>query len=250
MYYTVYKVTNKINGKFYIGKHQTTTLDDGYMGSGILIKQAIAKYGIENFDKTILGVFLSETEMNNAEKRLVEISEQSYNLADGGQGGASVANFGTRNQGKKHSVETKKLIGEKSKGRKLTEEAKRKIAENNVKTNTSRACKNSLALKGKSKTQEHKESLSNAAKKHYAANPISTERRKKMSTNRKGKVVSEETKQKIAESLKKAHAENRHAGNGFKKIKGHEPDGKAVRLHRAIDGVQFPDDLPYNHELD
>lgn len=247
MYYTVYKVTNKINGKFYIGKHQTLDLNDGYMGSGILIKKAIAKYGIENFDKTILGLFLTETEMNNAEKHLVELSYQSYNLVEGGQGGRSVADFGTRYLGKKHSEVTKQRIGKKSKGRKLSAEARRKIAENNVRTNTSRRRKNSLALKGKSKTQEHKVSLSNAAKSYYAANPISAERRQQMSNNRKGKAVSAETKLKIALSLKKAHAENRHAGNRFKqKIKGHEPDGKAVRLHRSIDGVQFPDDLPLN----
>lgn len=92
MYYIIYKITNKLDGKFYIGKHQTKNLDDGYMGSGILIRRAIAKHGVENFEKEILHVFETEEEMNKAEARLVVISEDSYNLCPGGQGGFGYIN--------------------------------------------------------------------------------------------------------------------------------------------------------------
>ena len=87
MFYTVYKITNTINGKYYIGKHQTNNLNDGYMGSGKILKHAIKKYGIENFIKEILFVFDNEQEMNDKEKELVVVSEETYNLINGGIGG-------------------------------------------------------------------------------------------------------------------------------------------------------------------
>lgn len=105
MYCTIYKTTNSINGKFYIGKHQTKNLDDGYLGSGKLLKRAIAKHGIENFSKQILFVFESEAEMDAKEKELVVICEQSYNLCEGGKGGFGYIN---KNGLCKHSENGKK----------------------------------------------------------------------------------------------------------------------------------------------
>ena len=97
MFYTVYKITNKLNGKFYIGKHKTQNLYDDYMGSGKLIKNAIKKYGSENFVKEILEFFNTEEEMNFAERKLVVIdSKISYNLAPGGYGGTSFCSEETR----------------------------------------------------------------------------------------------------------------------------------------------------------
>lgn len=92
MFYTIYKITNRVNGKYYIGKHQTKDLNDEYMGSGKYLKRAINKYGIENFSKEILHIFKTESEMNAKEKELVVISEETYNLLEGGQGGFSYIN--------------------------------------------------------------------------------------------------------------------------------------------------------------
>ena len=92
MFYTVYKITNTVNGKTYIGKHQTQDLNDGYMGSGKLLKKAIRKYGLDKFTKEILHVFQTEEEMNLKEKELVVVSEETYNLCDGGRGGFGYIN--------------------------------------------------------------------------------------------------------------------------------------------------------------
>ena len=94
MFYTIYMTENLINGKRYIGKHQTQNINDNYLGSGILITKAIKKYGRENFNKTILHAFETEEEMNAVEKLLITEdiikSEDYYNISLGGNGGCIV----------------------------------------------------------------------------------------------------------------------------------------------------------------
>lgn len=71
-YYGIYKITNLLDGKMYIGKHKTSNVDDGYMGSGIIISHALKKYGKENFRKEWLMFCEDEEEMNYMESVFVD----------------------------------------------------------------------------------------------------------------------------------------------------------------------------------
>jgi hypothetical protein len=85
----IYKTTNLINGKYYIGKHTGNT-DDDYLGSGILLKKAIQKYGKQNFKREVLMFCTNEQELNYQESKTVQMYIQDvncYNIAPGGNGG-------------------------------------------------------------------------------------------------------------------------------------------------------------------
>lgn len=89
MHYIIYKVTNTLNNRYYIGRHATKNIDDSYMGSGIGIKNAIKKYGVENFTKEIIATADSADALWDLEKEIVneEVVKDplSYNMAYGGK---------------------------------------------------------------------------------------------------------------------------------------------------------------------
>lgn len=90
-YNYLYKITNTINSKFYIGVHSTDNLEDGYLGSGNVLKMSIKKYGKENFVKEILKFFESRETLLQQEKIIVNEEmlkdSQCMNLILGGEGG-------------------------------------------------------------------------------------------------------------------------------------------------------------------
>jgi group I intron endonuclease len=143
--YCIYKITNLINGKTYIGQHKYLELNDKYMGSGKHLKRALKKYGIENFRKDILVFNISNKEYVDLLERVFIASEREkvgaencYNIVDGGQGGSlkgrtcseqSKRRMSEARKGKHLSDETKKKISEGNKGKHLSEQTKKRMSE-------------------------------------------------------------------------------------------------------------------------
>lgn len=170
-YNYIYKITNQINGKIYIGKHSTDNLDDGYMGSGILICKAEKKYGIENFTKEHLAFCDTEEKLNWFEKFYIKkykAREVGYNLTDGGDGVV----------GRKQTEEAKQKISKSLKGRKqyeMTDEIRQK---------QSISHKGRISpMKGKHQSEESRQKISGALK----CKTFSEEHKQKISEAKKGK---------------------------------------------------------------
>lgn len=209
MYY-IYRITNNINHKTYIGQHKTSSIlkDDGYMGSGLLINAAYKKYGIENFTKIIITAAPTRFEANVLEKYYIakerkENKNGCYNIADGGYTFSELSHskvsrekaLDTRrkNGTLKHSEETKKKISEATKGRTpwdkgikrgpCSEETKKKISEANKGKHLSEETKKKIGLGNKGNKRpdlaEYNRNHKHLGKKH------SEEAKKKMSDVRK-----------------------------------------------------------------
>lgn len=99
-YHIVYQTTNLVNGKIYIGCHSTDDLNDGYLGSGWLLQDAIRKYGKENFERKTLYEFSDYLEMFSKEKEIVneDFIKRSdvYNIVIGGNGGPNKGPIGKK----------------------------------------------------------------------------------------------------------------------------------------------------------
>lgn len=93
-YHFIYKTTNLLSGKYYIGMHSTYDLNDGYMGSGKRLKRSLNKYGKENHKVEILEFLSSRNELKKREEEIVSLNEvakeECMNLKVGGTGGFSI----------------------------------------------------------------------------------------------------------------------------------------------------------------
>lgn len=148
---------------YYIGCHQTSNIDDGYLGSGKYLRRAIKTYGVENFSKQILfhcntvdDMFVKETEIVNED---VVKDKNSYNLKIGGSGGnpGIVGAF----SGKKHTSESKNKISIKALQQITTDTKRQKLSINNwarrcPKEQKEHAIKNGMLPK----TDSHRQNIS------------------------------------------------------------------------------------------
>jgi group I intron endonuclease len=129
----IYKITNLINGKIYVGKDKNDRND--YFGSGRLIKRAVTKYGRENFRKEIIESCNTISELNDKEIFwILELKSRDpkigYNIAKGGDGGDLISAHPDKMNIFKRISETKRLnqTPGPNKGIHLSEKTKEKIS--------------------------------------------------------------------------------------------------------------------------
>lgn len=209
----IYKFTNKINNKRYIGKsidiekrrktHERNSVNcDGYFYN------AIRKYGLDNFDFSIIEE-CSKEELNEKEKYWIKYynsnnSEYGYNITSGGDGLNDVEAW---NKGISWNEETKKKLSESQKKRFENPEEHEKLSKSHKGQTSSR--------KGKHLSDETKEKLrqANLGKKQsqetinkrvekLKGHNTSEETKKKISEAQKGKIIPEEQRIKISNTLK------------------------------------------------
>lgn len=187
----IYCTTNMINGKKYIGQRKFNKDWKYYLGSGKIFKQAIKKYGKENFSREIIAIAYSKEALDKLEIEFIKmhnavLSDDYYNLSYGGENSMT---------GLHHSDETRQKMSLTQKGRLVPEETRKKIS------NSLKGDKNPNY--GKPKSEETKQKLSKSKKGHID----SEEHKYKLSVAKTGdknpnygKSLSEKIKQKLSDS--------------------------------------------------
>ena len=121
----VYKTTNLINGRIYIGQRSGAFVKH-YIGSGRYFKSAVKKYGKENFKLELIIHANNRQELNNLEKKYISEyrknlgKEKLYNITDGGEGGSFT--------GKHHTEEFKKKLSKALSGRIKSDKVRENIS--------------------------------------------------------------------------------------------------------------------------
>lgn len=131
MYGYVYKTTNLVNGKIYVGQHRCPTFDTNYYGSGANILKAIDKYGIDSFKCELIEECSNDQELNEKEIFYIALYDSTdrnkgYNLTAGGQG---TVNY-------RHTIDAKLNISKHNakywKGKQLSTETKQKLSQSHI----------------------------------------------------------------------------------------------------------------------
>jgi group I intron endonuclease len=150
----VYKITNIINNKIYIGKD--TSNNPNYFGSGILIKKSIKKYGIENFIKEIIEECNDNQTLCEKEKYWIKEYNSTnltigYNISKGGDGGDTFSN-------NPNKLEIKEKIRDSMKTRVFTEKHRSNLSKNHMSTKHKKG-KTYEEIYGKERADEYKGKL-------------------------------------------------------------------------------------------
>lgn len=125
----IYKITNKVNGKIYIGQKKSEVFVESYWGSGIYISSSIKKYGIENFYCEIIEWCDSRDMLNEREiywiaKFKSNDPKVGYNLTNGGDG---TSGYHWSDEARRKLSESRKGPNNPLYGKHLSEEHRKKI---------------------------------------------------------------------------------------------------------------------------
>jgi len=215
-YGIIYKATNKINGKIYIG--QTVKSLDKRMKRHIrdtkrlntYFSRALKKYGKENFEWKIIVECNSLEELNKTEVEMIEKcntfeSENGYNTTSGGE---KVRGFKISKKVRKEMSEKRKGKNNGMYGKHHTKEAREKMSEAWKDREFSDEHRRKLSEAGKKRifTKETRRKISEAQrgeKHHFYGKHHSEETKKKLSDANKGKEISRETKEKRSLKIKR-----------------------------------------------
>lgn len=179
-YNFIYKTTNILNNRYYIGRHSTNNLKDGYIGSGTMLKRSIKKYGLQNFKFEILYFCENFKELVKLEKHIINQSllkdDLCMNMCEGGLTpilfGEHNGNFGNKwSEDMKKSLSIKKTgkyVGELNPfyNKKHSKETILKLS-NNAKTRTG----DKNPFYGRSHNDDTKKKIINGIKNFHKNNP-------------------------------------------------------------------------------
>lgn len=211
MYGYVYKTTNLINGKIYVGQKKSDKFVPTYFGSGTLIRRALKKYGESNFDVCIIEKCYSRDELNKKEIYWIkELKSQygfgiGYNITPGGEFGDTFTHLPEEEKEKKRELHRKNNILPE-----WTEERKKRHRERYSGKNNPAYGKPSV-WRGKTIPDSAKEKLRkiNLGKKH---SPEAIEKQRK-SAKRRFENMSEEEIQEYTKHLREWYKNNPHHRN-------------------------------------
>lgn len=174
----MYKTTNPLSGKYYVGRHSTKKLNDNYQGSGLWVRSSKKKGTI--LITEILQFVDTEENLLLLEKDLITKHIKDLlcmNLNENSIGFSSTNNPAKTEKERARRRQSLRGPGNGFYGKHHTEETKQKIrekvsGENNgyygKKHSTEVLAKMSLAKKGKKLSKERCQQISDTRKRDYA----------------------------------------------------------------------------------